>query len=220
MQANDRSQFADKILASRTLVAKFEIMLYALPDDFIVYVDSSGQSLGKNHFTVTRSRRAYEFSDSARDRYRQLIGPTEMYSIVKRHLDYERGLLKSLEDSSDEPMQIEDKKLKQLTVTLEELRRASGPTLLLELQPRWSRRSDDENELYEEAVSLVARTRVADVTLIRDNLTIGHALATKLMKRIEDEGLVSTLSERASRRTVLITVEDMQKREAAKHADK
>lgn len=220
MQANDRSQFADKILASRTLVAKFEIMLYALPDDFIVYVDSSGQSLGKNHFTVTRSRRAYELSDSARNRYRQLIGPTEMYSIVKRHLDYERGLLKSLEDSSDEPMQIEDKKLKQLTVTLEELRRASGPTLLLELQPRWSRRSDDENELYEEAVSLVARTRVADVTLIRDNLTIGYALATKLMKRLEDEGLVSTLSERASRRTVLITVEDMQNRKAAKHADK
>lgn len=220
MQADDRSQFIDKILAGRALVARFEIMLYALPDDFVVYVDDSGQFLDENYFTVTRSRRAYESSGSAKNRYRQLISPTEMYSVIKRHLEYERGRLKSLEDSSGKPVQIEDKKLKQLTGTLEELRRASGPTLLLELQPRWSRRSDDENELYEEAVSLVARTRVADVTLIRDNLTIGHALATKLMKRLEDEGLVSTLSEGALRRTVLITVEDMQNRKVAKHADK
>jgi DNA segregation ATPase FtsK/SpoIIIE-like protein len=220
MQADDHPQFADKILAGRTLVAKFEIMLYALPDDFVVYVDSSGQSLGKNHFTVTRSRRAYESSDNARRRYVQLISPSEMYDIIKRHLEYEKGRLKSLEDSSDESVHVKDKKLRQLTVTLEELRKASGTTLLLELQPRWSRRSDDENELYEEAVSLVARTRVADVTLIRDNLTIGHALAAKLMKRLEDEGLVSVLSEGALRRTVLITVEDMQNREAVKHADK
>lgn len=220
MQTDDRSQFVDKILAGRTLVAKFEIMLYALPDDFVVYVDNGGQSLGKNYFTVTRSRRAYESSDSSRNRYRQLIGPTEMYDIIKRHLEYERGRLKSLEDSSDEPVQIEDKKLKQLTVTLEELRKASGATLLLELQPRWLRRSDNEEELYEEAMSLVARTRVADVTLIRDNLTIGHALAAKLMKRLEDEGLVSALSKGALRRKVLITIEDMQNREVAKHADK
>lgn len=220
MQADDRSQLINKILAGRTLVAKLEIMFYALPDDFVVYVDNSGQSLGKNYFTVTRSRRAYESSDSARNRYRQLISPTELHSIIKRHLEYERGRLKSLEDSSDESVQIEDKKLKRLIVTLEELRKASGATLLLELQPRWLRRSDNEEELYEEAMSLVARTRVADVTLIRDNLTIGHALAAKLMKRLEDEGLVSVLSEGALRRTVLITVEDMQEREVAKHADK
>lgn len=219
MQANDRSQFADKILADRTLVAKFEIMLYALPDDFVVYVDDSGQFLDKSHFTVTRSRRAYEFSDSARNRYRQLISPTEMYSIIKRHLEYERNQLKSLEASSDGSVRIEDKTLKRFRAILKGLRRPSA-TLLLELQPRWSRRSNDENELYEEAVSLVARTQVADVTLIRDNLTIGHALATKFMKRLEDEGLVSALSEGALRRTVLITVEDMQKREAAKYADK
>lgn len=219
MQADDRSQLIDKILTGRALVAKLEIRLYALPDYFMVYVDDNEQPLEKTYM-VTRSRRIYEYFDDSRKRYRRLVSPTEMYNIIKRHLEYERRHLKNLEDSSDEPVQIKDKKLKQLTVILEELRRASGTTLLLELQPRWLSRSDDEGELYEEAVSLVARTQVADVTLIRDNLTIGHTLAAKLMKRLEDEGLVSALSERALRRTVFITVEDMQNREVAKHADK
>lgn len=208
------------ILKYRTLVAKFEIMLYALPDDFVVYVDDNGQFLDKDYFTVTRSRRAYEFSDNAKKRYRRLVSPMEMYNIIKRHLEYEKDRLKSLEGSCNEPVQIKDKKLKRLTVILEQLREARSPGLLRELQPQWLRRSDNEEELYEEAVSLVARTQVADVTLIHDNLTIGQALASKLMQRLEDEGLVSTLSDRALRRTVFITVEDMQEREVAKHAAK
>lgn len=219
MQADDRSQLIDKVLVSRTLVAKFEIMLYALPDYFMVYVDDNERPLEKTYM-VTRSRRAYEHSEDSRKRYRQLVSPNEMYNIIKRHLEYERRRLKNLENSSDEPVQIKDKKLKQLTAILTILRRKPGANILLELQPRWLSRSDDEDELYEEAVSLVARTQVADVTLIRDNLTIGQALASKLMQRLEDEGLVSTLSDRALRRTVFITVEDMQEREVAKHAAK
>lgn len=220
MQTDNHSQHIDKILAGRTLVAKLEIMLYALPDDFVVYVDDSGQFLDKNYFRVTRSRRAYENSEDSRKRYKRLVSPTEMYNIIKRHLEYERRQLDELEESSDKPVQVKDKNLKKLTVILERLRSKSEATILLELQPRWLSRSNNEEELYEEAISLVARTQVADTTLIRDNLTIGQTLADKLMQRLEDEGLVGTLGNNALRRTVFITVEDMQRREAEKHADK
>lgn len=219
MQTGNHSQSIDKVLAGRTLVAKLEIMLYALPDYFAVYVDGDGQPLEKAYM-VTRSRRAYENSEDSRKRYKRLVSPTEMYNIIKKHLEYERQQLDELEESSDKPVQIKDENLKKLTVILERLRSKSETTILLELQPRWLSRSNDEEELYEEAMSLVARTQVADTTLIRDNLTIGQTLADKLMQRLEDEDLVSTLGDNALRRTVFITVDDMQKREATKHADK
>lgn len=218
MQADSRSQFKKNVLESRILVARLEIMLYALPDDFIVYVDDSEQLVAKS-YKVTRSRRAYEYSDDSMRRYRRLVSPTEMYNIIKRHLDYERRRLEERDDTSG-LVKIKDEKLTRLTVLLEQLRSPTGATILLELQPRYARRTDDKEELYEEAISLVARTQIADVTLIRDNLTIGHALAEMLMERLEGEGLVSRLDNNALKRMVLITVEDMQKREVKKYANK
>lgn len=210
-------QLRDKILENRILTTRLEIMLYALPDDFIVVVDDDMHPLVEP-YKVTRSRRAYEYSEKSRERYKWFVSPTEMYSIIRQHLEYSKLHLKKLEESYGGPIEIKDKSLAKLTVLLKSLRECKGATVMLELQPRYMWRSNDEEELYEEAMSLVARTQIADVTLIRDNLSIGQTLADKLMRRLEDEGLVSTLSEGALRRTVFVTVEDMQKREDERHA--
>ncbi|GEM_PF-5090851 len=218
MQSDDLSQLKSKVLAARILVVKFEIMLYALPDDFIVYVDDNERPAAES-YAVTRSRKAYELTGNSK-RYARLVSPTEMYNIIKKHLNYETQQLEELEKSSNGLVQVKDKKLTRLTTLLEQLRKHTGANTLLELQPRYTRRSDDEEELYEEAVSLVARTQIADVTLIRDNLSIGHTQAEKLMQRLEGEELVSRLQNGALKRTVLVTVDDMDEREARRNADK
>ncbi len=213
------TDIGNQILAKRILVAKFEIMLYALPDDFTVYVDDEQQPI-TGPYSVTRNRKAYEHSEASSGRYRQLVSSTGMYNIIKRHLSYEKRQLEKLEADYGEPLQIKDKKLTRYIGILERLRLAKGTATLLELQPRWIRRSDDDNELYEEAVSLVARTQIADATLIRDNLSIGQSQANRFIQRMEAEGLISELSKSALRRSVFITVDDMDVREAKNHADK
>ncbi len=219
MEADSRSQIKSNVLEKRILVVRLEIALYALPDDVMVYVDDSGQRITEPYM-VTRSRRAYEYSSASRERYRQLLSSTGVYNIIKRHLHYERQQLEALEADYGEPVQFKDKKLTRYTRIWEALRKSTGPNILLELQPRYARRSNNEDELYEEAVSLVARTQIADVTLIRDNLSIGQTQAGIFMQRMEAEGLVSELSKPALKRTVFITIDDMNAREAEKHADK
>ena len=213
------TDIGDQILAKRILVVRLEISLYALPDDFTVYVDDEQQPI-TGPYSVTRNRKAYEHSEASSGRHRQLVSSTGMYNIIKRHLDYERRQLEELEADYGEPVQLKDKKLIRYIGILERLCKSTGTNVLLELQPRWIRRSDDEDDLYEEAVSLVARTQIADVTLIRDNLSIGQTQANTFMQRLEDEGLVSELTNPALKRTVFITVDDMDTREAKKHADK
>ena len=213
------TDIGNQILAKRILVAKFEIMLYALPDDFTMYVDDEQQPI-TGPYSVTRNRKAYEHSEASSGRYRQLVSSTGMYNIIKRHLSYEKRQLEELEADYGEPVQFKDKKLTRYTSILEQLRIAKGTTILLELQPRWMRRSNDEDDLYEEAVSLVARTQIADVTLIRDNLSIGHTQAGVFVQKMEAEGLVSELSKSALKRSVFITVDDMDAREAKNHANK
>lgn len=219
MQASDRPQLEKSILEKRILVARLEISLYALLDDFTVYVNDEKQPIAEP-YSVTRNRKTYEHSETSSGRYKQFVSPTGMYNVIKRHLSYEKRQLERLEADYGEALQIKDKKLIRHIGILERLRTAKGTTMLLELQPRWIRRSDDEDELYEEAVSLVARTQIADTTLIRDNLSIGQTQANAFMQRLEDEGLVSELSKSALRRSVFITVDDMDAREAKNHANK
>lgn len=219
MQADNRPQLEKSILEKRILVARFEISLYALLDDFTVYVDDEQQPIAEP-YSVTRDRKTYEHSEASSGRYNQLVSPTGMYNIIKRHLNYERRQLEELEADYGESLQLKDKKLIRYIGILERLRIAKGSTILLELQPRWIRRSDDEDELYEEAVSLVARTQIADVTLIRDNLSIGHTQAGAFVQRMEIEEIVSELSKSALRRRVFITVDDMDARESKNHANK
>ena len=219
MQTDSISQLKDKILEKRILVARFEISLYALLDDFTVYINDEHQPIAVP-YSVTRNRKTYEHSEASSGQYKQFVSPTGMYNIIKRHLSYEKRQLEKLEADYGEPLQIKDKKLTRYIGILERLRLAKGTTILLELQPRWIRRSDDDNELYEEAVSLVARTQIADATLIRDNLSIGQSQANRFIQRMEAEGLISELSKSALRRSVFITVDDMDVREAKNHADK
>lgn len=195
----------EDIIKQRTLVTKLEISLYALPDDFIVHRDQSERPVAEI-YRITRNKKAYQ---SASNSYKQLVSPTEMYTTIKRHLLHEQAQLKKLEAGYDKPIQVNDQKLMRYTRILEQLRKPTGPNILLELQPRWTRRSDNEEELYEEAVSLVARTQIADVTLIRDNLSIGQNQANSFMQRLEDEDLVSKPESTTLKRTVLITVDDM-----------
>lgn len=216
MSPSNRAELKRCILEKRILLARLEISLYALPDDFTVYVDNEQQPLLEPH-RVTRNRKAYEASSS---RYGQLVGPTGMYNIIKRHMKYETMQLWRLEASHGKPVHIKDEKLTRYTVILSQLRVGRGKNMVLELQPRWVRRTNDEDELYEEAVSLVARTQIADVTLIRDNLSIGYTQADAFMKRMEADGLVSELSKSALTRSVFITAKDMDARETKSYADK
>lgn len=189
-------------------------MLYALPDDFIVYVDPVGKQT-VNSYKVTRSRKMFSTSSDP-ERYRQLISPTEMYNIIKHHLEYERKALKSLGDNHNDTEQSSKDRLselKRMTRILEDLKRPETRLQTLHrLQPRWTPRSDKEDDLYDEAVSFVARTQIADVTSIRDQLSIGSSHAESIVQRLEDEGLVSTLNNNALKRRVLITIDDLRKR--------
>lgn len=211
-----QSELKKHILEKRILLARLEISLYALPDNFTVYIDNEQHLLATPH-KVTRNKKSYEASS---DRYKQLVSSTGMYEIIKRHIKYETMQLWRTEARYGKPAHTKDKKLIQYTAMLRQLRVGDGKNIILELQPRWAPRSYDEEDLYEEAISLVARTQIADVTLIRDNLSIGQALADKIMRRLEDDGLVSTLSGKTLRRTVFITVDDMKSREERKRANK
>ncbi|MGE5298689.1 MAG: DNA translocase FtsK [Acidobacteriota bacterium] len=204
----------NKIIDRKILITKFEIMLYALPDDFFVYVGTGGEQLSSS-YKVTRSRKMFNISSDPK-RYRQLVSPTEMYDIIKRHLEYEINALKSLENSNNDTGQHSKDRLNELeemTRILEDLKRPETRLQTLHrLQPRWTPRSDKEDDLYDEAVSFVARTQITDVTSIRDQLSIGSSHAESIVQRLEGEGLVSTLNSNALKRRVLITTDDLRKR--------
>ena len=208
---------ANKIIDRKILITKFETMLYALPDDFIVYVESGSEQLSSS-YKVTRSRKMFSTSSDPK-RYRQLVSPTEMYNIIKHHLEYEINALKSLENSNndtEQPSKDRLTELEEMTRILEDLKRPETRLQTLHrLQPRWTPRSDKEDDLYDEAVSFVARTQIADVTSIRDQLSIGSSHAESIVQRLEGEGLVSTLNSNALKRRVLITIDDLRKRKVS-----
>lgn len=195
---------------------RFEVMLYSLPDDFTVYIDRDGRQLEKP-CRVTRNRRQYELSSSP-TRYSELIRPAEMYRVIKRHLEYERERLKGFDIDM---AKLSDERTKQAAKILEAVQDPhSRRQTLFNLQPRWTSRTKDEDELYDEAVSLVARTRIADTTFIRDQLSIGNAQAEAIVQRLEDENLVRRLSDGALKRTVLVSVDESYERRVKSNADK
>mgnify|MGYP001603028253 CR=1 FL=1 len=203
-------------LECKLLTIRFEVMLYSLPDDFTVYVDRDGRLL-EEPCRVTRNRRQYELSSSP-TRYSELIRPAEMHSVIKRHLEYERGRLKGFDIDMTK---LSDERIKQAAKILEAVQDShSRRQTLFNLQPRWTSRTKDEDELYDEAVSLVARTRIADTTFIRDQLSIGNAQAEAIVQRLEDEKLVGRLSNRALKRTVLVSVDESYERKVKSNAGK
>lgn len=203
-------------LECKLLTIKFEVMLYSLPDDFTVYIDRDGRQLEKPR-RVTRNRKQYELSSSP-TRYSELIRPAEMHSVIKRHLEYERERLKRFDTDT---AKLSDERIEQAARILEAVHEPrSRLQTLFRLQPRWTPRTNDEEELYDEAVSLVARTEIADTTFIRDQLSIGNSQAEAIMRQLEDEELVSGLSNGALRRTVLVSVDESYERKVKNNANK
>ena len=203
-------------LECKLLTIKFEVMLYSLPDDFTVYIDRDGRQLEKPR-RVTRNRKQYELSSSP-TRYSELIRPAEMHSVIKRHLEYERERLKRFDTDI---AKLSDERIEQAAKILEAVHEPrSRLQTLFRLQPRWTPRTNDEEELYDEAVSLVARTEIADTTFIRDQLSIGNSQAEAIMRQLEDEELVSGLSNGALRRTVLVSVDESYERKVKNNANK
>lgn len=203
-------------LECKLLTIRFEVMLYSLPDDFTVYIDRNGKQLDEP-YRVTRNRKHYELSSSP-TRYSELIRPAEMYNVIRRHLEYERERLKGFDIDTGK---LSNERIEQATKILEAVQDShSRRQTLFNLQPRWTSRTKDEDELYDEAVSLVARTRIADTTFIRDQLSIGNAQAEAIVQRLEDEKLVGRLSNRALKRTVLVSVDESYERKVKSNAGK
>ena len=199
-------------LECKLLTIKFEVMLYSLPDDFTVYIDRDGKQL-EEPYRVTRNRKHYETSSSPA-RYSELIRPAEMHSVIRRHLEYERERLKGYDTDT---FRLSNERIEQAVKILEAIQDArSRRQTLFRLEPRWTPRTNDEDELYDEAVSLVARTQIADTTFIRDQLSIGNSQAEAIVRRLEDEELVGRLSNGALKRTVLVSVDESRERKVKK----
>lgn len=214
----DDAQIQKELLDWKIVAVRFEGMLYVLPKDFIVRVDSDGSELAEPYI-VTRNRKLYE-NPSNPDRYKELVSPTAMYNTIKRHLEHARRELDSLEQQYGK-REVRSDKLTQMTRTLKALKdpRSRRQTLFM-ANPRWVRMSHNEDDLYEEALSLVARTQIVDTTFVRDQLSIGNSEAEQLIKRLEDDEFVSRPKDSALKRTVFVTVDDMDKREVERNADK
>ena len=195
---------------------RLEVMLYSLPDDFTVYIDLDGKQLKKPR-RVTRNRKQYELP-SGPTRYSELIRPAEMYSVIKRHLEYERERLKGFDIDT---AKLFNERIEQAAKILEAVQDPrSRRQTLFNLQPRWTSRTTDEDELYDEAVSLVARTRIADTTFIRDQLSIGNTQAETIVQRLEDEKLVGGVGNGALKRAVLVSVDESYERKVKSNAGK
>ena len=201
-----------QVLDCKLYTIRLEVMLYSLPDDFTVYIDHDSKQL-KKPYRVTRNRKQYELSSSP-TRYSKLIRPAEMYNVIRRHLDYECECLKGFEIDTDK---LSNERIERAAKILEAVQDPrSRRQTLFNLQPRWTSRTKDEDELYDEAVSLVARTRIADTTFIRDQLSIGNAQAEAIVQRLEDEELVGRLSRSALKRAVLVSIDESYERKVKK----
>ncbi|MFZ1243235.1 hypothetical protein EOM33_06250 [Candidatus Saccharibacteria bacterium] len=205
-----------QVLDCKLYTIRFEVMLYSLPDDFTVYIDYDGKQL-KKPYRVTRNRKQYELSSSP-TRYSKLIRPAEMHNVIRRHLDYECERLKGFDIDTDK---LSNGRIEQAAKVLEVVQDPrSRRQTLFNLQPRWTPRTNDNDELYDEAVSLVARTQIADTTFIRDQLSIGNSQAEAIVRRLEDEGLVGRLGNGALKRAVLVSIDESYERKVKSNANK
>lgn len=214
----DSTQIQKEVLEWKIAAVRFEGMLYALPEYFYVGVGPDGNELAEPYM-VTRNRRAYENPSNA-DRYKQLVSSIALYNIIKNHLEHVNRKLEVLEHEHG-TLEASSDKLTQMTRTLDALKdpRLRRQTLFM-VNPRGVRVSSNDDDLYEEALSLVARTQIVDTTFVRDQLSIGNGEAEQLIKRLEEDGFVSELGDNVLKRTVFVTVEDMDTREAERNANK
>ena len=62
---------------------------------------------------------------------------------------------------------------------------------------------DDYDERYDDAVALVAQTRMASISMIQRRLRVGYNRAARMIERMEKEGVVGP-SDGVKQREVLI----------------
>ncbi len=79
------------------------------------------------------------------------------------------------------------------------------------MRPRYTQTQENDDDLYEEALSIIARTQIASTSFLQHHLSTGYTKASMLMNRLEDNGIISG-GDGINKRTVLIN-EDGSKRE-------
>lgn len=75
--------------------------------------------------------------------------------------------------------------------------------VLHRMRPRYTQTQNTDDDLFEEAVSIIARTQIASTSYLQHHLSIGYTKATMIMKRLEDNGIVGS-GDGISKRTILI----------------
>ena len=88
--------------------------------------------------------------------------------------------------------------LEEITSELQE----TGPI------PGWSNESsssdsDENDELYDEAVNFVIESRRASISAVQRKLRIGYNRAARLIETMEEAGLVSEMSSNGSREVLV-----------------
>jgi S-DNA-T family DNA segregation ATPase FtsK/SpoIIIE len=84
------------------------------------------------------------------------------------------------------------------------------PTLLRvkEETERKQDRGEDYDELYDEAVSIVARYRIASISFVQRKLKIGYNRAARLVEQMEEEGVVGPQEGTKAREIFVRPIED------------
>lgn len=114
--------------------------------------------------------------------------------------DYVNESMKSSWDAYVERASELDRFEKILTKLDDPLRRED---VLHRMRPRYTQTQSTDDDLYEEAVSIIARTQIASTSYLQHHLSIGYTKATMIMKRLEDNGIVGS-GDGISKRTILI----------------
>lgn len=122
--------------------------------------------------------------------------------------DYVNESVKSSWDGYVERVSELDRFKKILTELDDPLRRGD---ILHRMRPRYTQTQDTDDDLYDEAVSIIARTQIASTSYLQHHLSIGYTKAAMIMKRLEDNGIVGS-GDGISKRTILIN-EDGTKRD-------
>ena len=122
--------------------------------------------------------------------------------------DYVNESMKSSWDGYVERVSELDRLEKILAELDDPLRRED---ILHRMRPRYTQTQNTDDDLYEEAVSIIARTQIASTSYLQHHLSIGYTKATMIMKRLEDNGIVGS-GDGISKRTILIN-EDGTKRD-------
>ena len=79
------------------------------------------------------------------------------------------------------------------------------------MRPRFTQTQENDDDLYKEALSMIAITQIASTSFLQHHLSTGYTKASMLMNRLEDDGIISG-GDGINKRIIFIN-EDGSKRE-------